>query len=102
MLPPRRHPPCLDVSEAATGGVLEKKGALRNFAELRRKDLWQSLFFNKVAGLRPVVLLKKRLWHRFCCVNFAKFLRTPSLQNTSRRLFLTFERVLNTPLLNVK
>ena len=34
-------------------------------------------------------------------VNFAKFLRTPFLQNTSRRLLLTFKRVLNTPLLNV-
>ena len=41
------------------------------------------LFFNKVAGLRPATLLKKRLWHRCFPVNFAKFLRTPILQNTS-------------------
>ena len=33
--------------------------------------------FNKVAGLRPVILLKKRLWHRCFPVNFAKFLRIP-------------------------
>ena len=39
-------------------------------------------FFNKVAGLRPATLLKKRLWHRCFAVNFAKFLRTPFLQNT--------------------
>ena len=31
-------------------------------------------------------LLKKRLWHRCFPVNFAKFPRTPFLQNTSGRL----------------
>ena len=36
---------------------------------------------------RPATLLKKRLWHRRFTVNFAKFLRTPFLQNTSGRLF---------------
>ena len=49
------------------------------------KHLCQSLFFNKVAGLRP--LLKN--WHRCFPVNFAKFLRTPFLQNSSGRLFLS-------------
>ena len=33
--------------------------------------------FNKAAGLRPAALLKKRLWHRFFPVSFAKFPRTP-------------------------
>ena len=42
--------------------------------------------FNKVADLRPATLLKKRLWHKSFPVNFAKFLRTPFLQNTSGRL----------------
>ena len=32
-------------------------------------------------GHRPETLLKKRLWHRCFPVNFAKFLRTPFLQN---------------------
>ena len=32
--------------------------------------------------------IKKRLWHRCFPVNFAKFLRTPFLQNTSGRLLL--------------
>ena len=36
-----------------------KKGALRNFAEITGKHLWQSLFFNKVA--RPATLLKKTI-----------------------------------------
>ena len=30
--------------------------------------------FNKVAGLRPVTLLKKRLRHKCFAVNFTKFL----------------------------
>ena len=54
-----------------------KKVALRNFAKFAEKHLCQSLFFNKVAGLRPATLLKKRLWHKCLTANFAKFLRTP-------------------------
>ena len=34
-------------------------------------------FFNKVAGLKPATLLKKRLWHRCFPMNAVKFLRTP-------------------------
>ena len=41
-----------------------------------------------VPELRPATLLKKRLWHRCFSVNFAKFLRTRFLQNTSGRLLL--------------
>ena len=52
------------------------KGLLRNFTEFTGKRLCQSLFFNKVAGLRPAILLKKSLWHRSFPVNFAKFLIT--------------------------
>ena len=63
-----------------------KKGVLRNFAKFTGKHLCQTLFFNNIAGLRPAALLKKRLWHRCFAVNFAKFLRTPILQNTSGRL----------------
>ena len=59
--------------------VFGKKGVLRNFAKFTGKQPWQSLFFNKVAGLRPATLLKKRLWHRCFPVNFVKFLRTPFL-----------------------
>ena len=52
-----------------------KKGVLRNFAKFTGKHLCQSLFFNKVASLRPATLSKKRLWYRCFLVNFAKFLR---------------------------
>ena len=40
---------------------------------------------------RPATLLRKRLWHKCFPVNFAKFLRTPFLQNTSGRLLLRNE-----------
>ena len=60
----------------------------QNFAKFTGTYLCQSLFFNKVAGLRPATLLKKRLWHRCFPVNFAKFHRTFFLQNRSGRLLL--------------
>ena len=81
-----------------------KKGVLENFAKFYGKHLCQSLFFNKVAALRPATLLKKRLWHSCFPVNFAKFLRTfftehfrwllleftEKLQSTT--IFLSFRR----------
>ena len=33
-----------------------KKGVLKNLAKFTGKHLCQSLFFNKVAGLRPEIL----------------------------------------------
>ena len=57
-----------------------KERVLKIFVKFTEKHLFQSLSFNKVAGLRPVTLLKKRLWHRCFPVNFA---RIPFLQNTS-------------------
>ena len=67
-----------------------KKGVLRNFAKFTGKHLCQSLSFNKVAGLRPVTLLKKRLWHRCFPVNFVKYLRTPFFTEHLRWLLLKF------------
>ena len=66
-----------------------KKGVLRNFTKFTGKNLRWSLFSNKVAGLRPANLLKKRLCRRCFLVNFVKFLRTPLLQDTSKRLLVT-------------
>ena len=65
-----------------------RKGVLGNFIKFTGKHLCQNVFFNKVAGLRPATLLKRRLWHRCFPVNFVKFLRTTFLQNTSRPLLL--------------
>ena len=53
------------------------------------KHLCRSLFFNKVTGLRPATLLKRRLWHRCFSVNFAKFLRTLFLIEHLRWLLLS-------------
>ena len=47
-------------AEVATRGALCKK-VLGNFTKFTAKHLCQSLFFNKVAGLRHATLLKKRL-----------------------------------------
>ena len=63
-----------------------RKGILRNFAKLTGKHKYQGLFFNKIAGLRPGTLLKKRLRHRCTPVNFAKFLGTPFSPNIYGRL----------------
>ena len=54
-----------------------KKVILRNFTKFKGKHLCQSLFFNKVADLRPATSIKKRLWCRCFPVTFTKFLRTP-------------------------
>ena len=43
------------------------RGVLKNFAKFTGKHLCQSLFFNKVAGLRPATLLEKRLAQVFSC-----------------------------------
>ena len=67
-----------------------RKSFLRNLAKFIGKLLRQSLFCNKVVGLRSATLLKKRLWHKCFLVNFAKFLRTTFLQNTSGRLLLSY------------
>ena len=70
--------------------VFCKKGIFRNFAKFKGKNLYQSLLFNKVAGLRPATLLKKRLGHMCFPVNFAKFLRTHFLTEHIWWLILSF------------
>ena len=74
-----------------------RKGVLRNFAIFTGKHLYQSLFFNKVAGLRSATLLKTRLWRRCFSVTFAKFL---SLQSTSGWLLLNSGNHLSSYLCN--
>ena len=58
--------------------VFCKKGALRNLAKFTGKYLCQSIFLNKVPGLRPATLLENRLWHRCFPVNFLKLLLAAS------------------------
>ena len=66
------------------------RGVLKIFAKFTGKHLCQGLVFNKFASLRPATLFKKRLWHRCFPVNFAKFLRTLFLQNSSGGCFCPF------------
>ena len=68
-------------AEAAAGGVLYKKGVLKNFAKFTGTHLFRSLFFINVTGLTPATLLKKRLQSlssQFC----------ETFKNASRRLLL--------------
>ena len=66
--------------------VFCEKGVLRHFAKFTGKYPYQRLFFNKVADL-ACNFIKNNLWHRCFPVNFAKFLGTPFLQNTSGSCF---------------
>ena len=57
-------------------------GAFKNLAKFTGKHLWQSLFFNKVAG--------QRLWYTCFPVNFAKFPRTHFVTEHLRSLLLSY------------
>ena len=81
-----------DISEAATRSVLWKKVLLEISQNSQENTCPRVSFFNRVVGLRPAILLNKRLWHRCFPVNFVKFLRTPFLQSTSGRLLPTYPR----------
>ena len=70
--------------------VFYEKGVLRTFAKFTGKHLCKSLFFSPFLQAFAT-LLKKRLLHRYFSVNFAKFLRTPFLVNTSRGQFLPLQ-----------
>ena len=87
----------MSCTEAVAPEVLCKKGVLRSFTKFTGKHLCQSLFFNKVAGLRPATLLKKRLWHKCFPVNFVKFLRTPFFKEHLWWLLLVVFVVLEKP-----
>ena len=64
-----------------------KKGVLENFTKFTEKHFCWSLFFNKIAGLRPKCLLKKKLQHRCFPLNLVKFFRNSFLKNTSGGCF---------------
>ena len=66
----------LRVCEKQPAEIFCEKSVLRNSKKFTEKHLCQSLFFNKVAGLRPV--------------NFAKFLRTPFIREHFCWLLLLF------------
>ena len=71
-----------------------RKGVLRKFTKYTRKHLCLSLFFNKVAGLRPATLLKKRLRRRCFPMNYAKFLTFSQITSGQLLLKSLSERIL--------
>ena len=67
--------PCLDslkLGQKQPPEVFCIKRYSWKFAKLTGKDLYQRLFLNKVAGLCPATLLKKRLCHRYFPVKIFK------------------------------
>ena len=66
--------------------VFCKKGVLRNLVKFTGINLWQSLFFNKVADL-----IEKETRAQVVCYEFCKFLRTAFLIGHLRWLLLTLE-----------
>ena len=79
----------LVLSEASTWSVL------KNFAKFTRKDLCQSLLFNKVAALKPETSLKKGLWRRCFLWNLRNFKNTfftEHLRTTAYMFWLSFNQ----------
>ena len=74
-------------TEAATGGVLQKRCS-QKFRKFYRKTLLFESLFNKVTGLRACNFIKKRLQHSSFPVQLDKFLKTSLLKNICERLFL--------------
>ena len=65
-----------------------KNDIFKNFEKFTGKHLRRSFFFNKVAGLIRKPLSKKSLQYRCFPVNFARFLCTDFLKNTTGQLLL--------------
>ena len=63
-----------------------KRDVLRNFAKFTGKHLSQSLFFNEVAGLGAVILLKKRLWHNVSAKGEKNYNINPNKKNVFKQL----------------
>ena len=87
-------------SEAVARRCSVRKGVPRNFANFTRKQLCQSLFFNKVADLRPATLLKKRPWHRcffseFCEISNNTFFTEYLLATASDYFYSNFGKIQN-------
>ena len=64
-------------SRSSRSQMFFKIGVLKNFAPVLESII------DKVAGLKACNFIKKRLQYRCLPVKFAKFYRTPFLQNTS-------------------
>ena len=59
------------------------------------------LVLSEIEGQPPVMFYKKGKIHRIFPLNFAKFLRTPFLQNNSGRLLLKSDQLLTLTKCNI-
>ena len=79
--------------------VFCRKGVLRNFSKFTEKHLCQSLFLNKVLGLRPATLLKRTLWRKCFPVKFCEiskstiFYRTPTVAASEKLAFFQIKQI---------
>ena len=78
-----------------------RKGVLRNFAKFTGKYLCQSLFLNKVAGLRPAILFKKETLAQvfsceFCKISKNTFFTEHLLAAASGKYFFLIQFTTNT------
>ena len=77
----------LKMQKQSSRGVVYKKVFLEISQNSQENTCAEVSFLIKLQVSRLATLLKKRLWHRSFPVNFAKFLRTTFLQNTSGGCF---------------
>ena len=61
-----------------------ERGVLKSLTKLTGQHLWQSLFFNKVTGLSPATLLKKRL-----CARVSFLIKLQAYRNSVDETFFT-------------
>ena len=73
-----------------------KKGVLKSFAKVTGRYLCQSLFLNKVAGLRS----EKETLAQLFSYEICKIFKSTYLQSTSKRLLLFFQSLIFVSYLN--
>ena len=83
-------------SRSSRSQIFFKIGVLKNFAPVLESII------DKVAGLKACNFIKKRLQYRCLPVKFAKFYRTPFLQNTSHSVHWGINPLKSTPLFLAK
>ena len=70
-----------------TEAVSQRYSVKRVFSEIYQNSHETTVPESFFCSLRPAIWLKKILWNRCFPANFAKFLRTPFLKNTSGGYF---------------
>ena len=73
---------CRELLTESVARCSTKKGVLKNFAKFMEKYRYHSLFSNKVAGVRPEILMKKGFRRKCFPVLFAKCLTTSFFYRT--------------------